>query len=166
MDAGNGGAAHGTSAIDQAAGKAPAPDVRTELLRMFPSIDGRIGRQRFIAYTVLTYAAVFIASFPLTLLTAVFPGEEASGAMVFITAAALAVWQLILLRRRLKDSNRALWETLLLIVPLLNIYIMFSPGTAGPNGYGPPPPATPAWLSIIVLLALIGVFAIALSEQR
>lgn len=44
--------------------------------------------------------------------------------------------------KRLHDVNRSGFFLLLAVVPLINLYLLFlyiSPGTAGPNKYGPPP---------------------------
>jgi len=58
--------------------------------------------------------------------------------LVFIPGIAVSV-------RRMHDQDKSGWFVLLALVPLVNfyyLYLLFQPGTAGPNRFGPDPKAS------------------------
>ncbi|MCW8194843.1 DUF805 domain-containing protein [Proteobacteria bacterium 005FR1] len=142
-----------------------APTYQPKIL----SLSGRIGRARYLAYgmawTLLMYlvAAIFGAVSAVVLV-------DSSAAII---VAGLAVYVLMLvpttamLVRRLNDLNHSGWLALLMLVPLVNIgftlYILFAPGTKGPNRYGPAPAANSggviAAATILPLIFVIGILA-------
>jgi Protein of unknown function (DUF805) len=69
--------------------------------------------------------------------------------------------------RRLNDTNHSGWLILISLIPLANailtLYLIFAPGTDGPNDYGLPPPRNTAGVVIlscfVPLIAVIGILA-------
>jgi len=69
--------------------------------------------------------------------------------------------------RRINDTNQNGWLVVLLIIPLVNffmtLYLVFAPGTPGPNNYGAPPPpnggGVVAAALIMPLVMTIGILA-------
>jgi uncharacterized membrane protein YhaH (DUF805 family) len=59
--------------------------------------------------------------------------------VVFGGAIPLVVWQFATGARRLHDINLSGWLSLLLIVPGMQLFLLFMPGTKGPNKYGSSP---------------------------
>lgn len=147
---------------------APDADIRTPgdegeyQPRMF-SLDGRIGRLRYLAWGFLLNIIAYI---PMMLLMAVIVpnvAEESQSSMALVTTIPLLVLMIgisyVLSRRRLHDLNRSSWLFVLLFIPLVNIavslYLLFWPGTPGSNQYGLPPTKNNSALWIILVVALI-----------
>jgi uncharacterized membrane protein YhaH (DUF805 family) len=63
------------------------------------------------------------------------------GLALFLPSLAVAV-------RRLHDTERSGWWLLIVLIPIIGwlvlIFFFVTPGTPGPNRYGPPPSAQPA----------------------
>lgn len=128
---------------------------------------GRIGRLRYLGYSVAVYllyaiiTAVFQAIFMVNGLT--------SAAYLISTAITLIllIVQIVLMFRfaiqRSHDMNSSGWLSLILLIPLIGFLIfVFAPGTDGENNYGPPPPPNSAGVYILAFLApliIIGVLA-------
>jgi uncharacterized membrane protein YhaH (DUF805 family) len=132
------------------------------------ALEGRIGRVRYIGYS---WIAMIVAMFVVGLLTAVLarPSSNAgSGAIVaqLLTSLPIFAVSIIMGRRRLHDLNQSGWWAALTIVPLANLalglYLLFAPGTDGPNDFGPPPDKSSSnWVVIVLVLAIpvIGILA-------
>jgi uncharacterized membrane protein YhaH (DUF805 family) len=109
------------------------------------SFSGRIGRLRYLAYSMGAYILMIIAMIPLVGASALMGGESAmSGigvAVIGVLSVALLVMAVMFGKRRFNDLNRSGWWLLLLIIPivgfLLTIYMVFFPGTDGDNNFGP-----------------------------
>lgn len=125
------------------------------------SSSGRIGRLRYIGYTMALYLlvslaggillAVIVAMFGASpLLADIFAGLISLGALAF---------GLIQAKRRFQDLNRSGKLMWLMLLPIVNfvvgLYLIFAPGSEGINDYGPAPAKNSRWMW---LLALIPVF--------
>jgi len=103
-------------------------------------LDGRIGRVRYLAYSLAFGMLVFVAT-----VAAVAIAGEGGGADVvkWLSVAAGAALGLIAGGRRLHDLGRTRWIALALLVPILNLavglWLLCAPGERGANRYGPPP---------------------------
>jgi len=106
------------------------------------SFSGRIGRLRYLAYTM----AIMLVFIPLAML-GVMLGEATSQA-VGMTVVGVAMvgyialfWAMMV--RRLNDLGRTGWMSLLMAVPVINVlmwfYLLFARGTDVENEYGPAP---------------------------
>ncbi|SDZ44265.1 DUF805 domain-containing protein [Pseudomonas sp. NFIX28] len=136
----------------------------------FYSVDGRIGRLRYLAWTL---ALILLTTLAGGFLTAALVGNglQVTG-MIFLGAAAVVFMYLniTISVQRLHDLGWSGWLWLLNLLPF--VYAVFPlvlavlPGNTGANRYGaPPPPNTGAvkgfaalWL-IILLLSFIGGFS-------
>lgn len=109
-------------------------------LKIF-STSGRIGRLKFFLSFVATMVGIFILA-----IINDYIGYTATGKLiqpyfttwVIIFASAMLA---VLTVKRLHDLNRSGWYWFLNFVPFVNIimllYLIFKPGTAGANDYGP-----------------------------
>ena len=126
------------------------------------SVDGRMGRLRFIATTALALVltlGLLVASFALTLALQ----SKAVGVVSLLLALGLAVWGTRLQVLRLHDLNRSGWLALLLLVPGLNALLALAlwvwPGDHDENDYGPAV-NDGSWLWALLGLVVLGAFAI------
>jgi len=117
------------------------------------SFNGRIGRMRYLAYSIGTSLVLMLVTMPLIGMSA-FTGAAMDGeaGMSMLSVVGMAVYYIATIvmsvmfaKRRLNDLNRSGWWFLLFIVPLVNlllaIYLIFFPGTEGSNNWGPAPAA-------------------------
>ena len=149
-------------------------------IRIF-SARGRLGRARYFVYNV-------VLGFVIMLVQMVLQGGFMAGAtmgsdpgmmlgtgMVLILPLMIVAFVLSVMWgvQRLHDLDKSGWLYLLVLVPLVNVifylYLLFAPGTEGPNRFGnPPPPNSPlvlitAWvLGTLYVLTLIGIIAMVL----
>jgi len=135
------------------------------------SFSGRIGRLRYIAYSIGMMFLMSLAMYPLVGVLAVTGGAES---ISLITIVALSVFYIALIvlsvmfgKRRLNDLNRSGWWLFLNLVPLANfalaIYMLFFPGTDGSNNWGAAPAANSLGVKILgwsmPVLMLVGIVA-------
>ncbi len=135
------------------------------------SASGRLGRVRYIGYSVALSLVAFALMFVVSLLAAVFPQELAAVALPLlfgIVAIGATVVSFMLGIQRLHDLDLSGWWVLVLLVPIVGalfaLYLLLAPGTQGANRFGsmPPPNTTGVIilaLSLPVLVFLIGILA-------
>ena len=123
-------------------------------------LRGRIGRVRYLAYSVAFGALVFVATVAGMAVT----GEGGGAEFVkWLSVLAGAVLGVMVGGRRLHDLGRTRWIALALLVPIVNLavglWLSCAPGERGENRFGPPPaPNTRgvillAWALPVVFLA-------------
>jgi uncharacterized membrane protein YhaH (DUF805 family) len=107
------------------------------------STKGRIGRVRYIAYSTavsMVFVLIFIA---IAAMVAMSSSGEGGAAMIGLMAVVLYIplfaVGFIMAIRRVHDMGHSGWLSLLILVPLVNLWFLFAPGTDGPNEYGPQP---------------------------
>jgi uncharacterized membrane protein YhaH (DUF805 family) len=95
------------------------------------AVSGRIGRARYIVYSVVvTMLLMLVAGGSVALL-------GAFGMAVLVVAyIAMFVISIMLTIQRSHDFNMTGWFSLLALVPLVNLLFWFVPGTDGPNRFG------------------------------
>ena len=111
------------------------------------SWSGRIGRLRYLAYSLAFLIITSTFGGVASALGAAMLFGRAQGfgivALLVLAFLPLATSFFVCMRRRLNDTNVSGWFSLLLFVPvaglLLWLYVLFCPGTAGANNYGPAP---------------------------
>ena len=111
-----------------------------KLAEMF-SLQGRANRAWYFWHIVLDDFVILTA-----MILAVVLGVSLHPllAIPFAGVALGAMWAGVAITvKRFHDLNRSGWETLLLAVPIVNIYFgfltLFKQGTIGPNSYGADP---------------------------
>jgi len=134
------------------------------------SLRGRIGRARYVAYTL----GAVIGAFMLMLLAGMMLMLSASLGRMFYTIftvallyGALPLFFVILTVKRAHDFNAGGWLALLLLVPVVNLIFWFIPGSRGENGYGSRPEPSPFGVKLAAIalpLLLVGGFLAADSE--
>lgn len=141
-----------------------APDADTESpasgdvaeLRLF-SPKGRIGRMRFIAWTVGLILVLALMGL-LAGLAGSLLGIRSEAFSVFIAIVSYlppAILNVIWAIQRSHDFNASGWLAILVLVPLANLIFWVIPGTQGENRFGPPPPANSLGVKILFSLVMI-----------
>lgn len=139
----------------------------------FFSLNGRIGRVRYLAYGIgagLLMMPVMFLTIGLGAMSGMMADSGAGGGllgMVIGYGLYFAV-TIILARRRFHDMGKSGWLSILAIIPLVQIvvglWLLFGPGDEGANEYGPAPAKNTtgvlilAW-SLPVLIVLGGILA-------
>jgi uncharacterized membrane protein YhaH (DUF805 family) len=133
------------------------------------AMNGRIGRVRYIAYSMGITMALMLVMGVLLAITAVMVGMGAGGEgmlmlMVGLFYIPMIAVGFILAIRRAHDMGHSGWLSLLILVPLANLWFIFAPGTPTANEYGPRPvPNTTgvivAAFSPLIFVVVIGILA-------
>lgn len=134
------------------------------------SMDGRIGRLRYLAYAMGVSMLLSIAAFLVVgiIIAIVKPGQAGMMVLFGIAYIPSVVISFVMAIRRLNDMNKSGWLSLLSLVPLVNVgfalWIIFGRGDERANQYGPPPCANSngviaACFAPIVLVFVIGILA-------
>ena len=129
-------------------------------IRLWPP-NGRIGRLRFLAYSVGLYVLFLLATFAFGLLA----GFTRSSPLVASTIglALYLVGIMLLLIQRSHDMNISGWWSLAALIPVVGLFWLFGSGTRGANRWGAPPPPNGLAVKIIGLLfpvlAAVGIVA-------
>lgn len=130
------------------------------------SAKGRIGRARFLAYTLYSYVLFIIAAFVLGLLIGVAGLGSSEGAIIGLTvvlAIPYLVFYVLTGIQRSHDMDWSGWMLFLALIPLVALIWVFKSGTEGSNRFGAPPPPNGigvligAWL--LPALMVIGIVA-------
>lgn len=119
------------------------------------SVSGRIGRVRYIGYTVgISLLAGIVGAFL---------GTVTFGVGLIVAYLCIFVITIMLTIQRCHDFNTTGWLSILGLVPLVCLIFWFIPGTDGANNYGnktPPNTALGIVLCCIVpFIAVIGILA-------
>jgi uncharacterized membrane protein YhaH (DUF805 family) len=144
------------------------------------SFNGRIGRMRYLAYGVgVSMLLMFVGGAAMGLAAGAMYAEAGLsiagfGVMGLIVIASLVI-TVMYGKRRFNDLNRSGWWSILLFLPYVNllpvIYLVFFPGTHGPNNFGPEPESNSIGVLILgwmmpVLFVLGIVAAIAIPQYQ
>ncbi|MEO8489387.1 DUF805 domain-containing protein [Pseudomonas sp.] len=163
-----------TAASPYAPPRAAVGDNHAEFstLKVF-TIHGRIGRLRYLAWTLVLTLALLVAGGIIS--TASFAVATASptagvilGSLLGFALFVALVWVSVQIGvQRLHDLGWSGWLYLLNLVPLVNsifpLLLLVLPGNTGANQYGPPPPRNStavkvlatAWLAFLPILFAI-----------
>lgn len=126
--------------------------------------DGRFGRFSYLAWnfliSLITCVAVFLIILMFPALLQISPDTLSIGPLIIIGIIYIAViyFNFIFSIRRLHDRNHSGWLSLLLFVPLINVffalYLLFAAGNDDTNNYGPQRP-TAGWESVLAWIYII-----------
>lgn len=156
-------AAPAANVLDAVSGDERDTEFRLNLF----SAEGRIGRVRYLGYSIgLTLLLYAVGAAVIGLAFAVL-GEGAGGTIAVLLAVVgyilLMVIQVLLTIKRAHDFDSSGWMSLLMFVPLANLVFLFVPGTKGSNRYGSrtAPNSTGVILlaCILPLVMVIGILA-------
>jgi uncharacterized membrane protein YhaH (DUF805 family) len=113
------------------------------------SASGRIGRARYIAYTLglSILFGVFVAAMAGALGAIGLAAVARIAAMVLY--AGLLIWMFMLTIQRAHDFNTSGWLSILVLIPLVNLLFWIIPGSDGENRFGGKTPPN----SVLVLIA-------------
>ena len=116
-------------------------------VRLF-AVSGRIGRVRYIAYTIgySLLAGIALGAISMAL-------GAVGGAISAVGYILLTVLMIMLTIQRAHDFNTTGWLSILSIIPLVNLIFWFIPGTDGENDYGAKTP--PNSVGVIVVACLV-----------
>jgi uncharacterized membrane protein YhaH (DUF805 family) len=125
-------------------------------LKVF-TIQGRIGRLRYLAWTMaLTFVGLLLAAVCFGIMSVSLVAAGLLGAVLFV---ALVVVSIMMGGQRLHDAGWSAWLLLLNLVPFVGSFfpflMMVVPGNAGPNRYGAPPPKNTTGVKILATLWLL-----------
>ena len=136
------------------------------------SPGGRAGRLRYFYYGMGVGILSSIITVILSYLGASLSGGSETvmgytGIAAFIINIIVMMFLIVFMIKRLHDLNWTGWLSLLYVIPLVNlifaIILLFAPGNAGPNKYGPPPRPENNAAAIIIIcfisIAVIGILA-------
>lgn len=126
----------------------------------FFSVKGRIGRVRYLAYTLApSFVIIFLAGMFVAILIPMTGNRPLLALTVYIPVFILLF---IMGVRRLHDINLSGWFSLFSLIPLVNmlfgLVLLFIPGSQGTNRYGPRPRKNST--SVIVVACLSAVLII------
>lgn len=144
---------------------APAGDVATYQPKVF-TMNGRIGRVRYIAYSMALLMTLVVSLLVIGGLVALATGgsQGALAAVLILFYIVYIAGLFIMTIRRAHDMGHSGWMSLLMLVPLVSLWFLFAPGTPSTNEYGPKPvPNTTgvimAAFSPIVFFMVMGILA-------
>ncbi len=105
------------------------------------AMSGRIGRVRYIAYSMAILLVVMLAMGVLAAVIGVASGGSQGAIMTAVVLAYIGyiVGAFILTIRRAHDMGHSGWMSLLVLVPFVSLWFLFAPGTPSANQYGPKP---------------------------
>ena len=136
------------------------------------SVEGRIGRLRFLAWTmVLSLVTLPIVGVFALLALGLVSGDSTTGLIIggifaFFLFLAFVVTSVLFTIQRLHDIGWSGWLWLLNLVPFVGSFfplvIMVMPGNVGANRYGPPPPPNSTAVKVLCALwiVFIGLFTV------
>lgn len=167
--------------MDQSPYQAPSTDhLAKPSDPYFPKVlstQGRIGRARYLCYSIwLSFAIMFFGSMIGGAVAVFFSGMNEAQVMSFAFVIGLGLYLpifllfFVLAKRRLNDVDMSGWLSLLIFVPFINfifaMLLVVWPGTEGENRFGPPPAENS--LAVVIfgivlptigfLLVLLGLF--------
>ena len=123
------------------------------------SASGRIGRARYIAYTLGLSILFGVVVAGVAGALGATGSAGLAGIATIVIYLGLFVWMFMLTIQRAHDFNTTGWLSILMLVPLVNLLFWFIPGTDGANRFGGKTPPNSvlvliaAWLVPIVFIA-------------
>lgn len=132
-------------------------------VKLFSS-QGRIGRLRYLSYSLVGYLLFAVVT---GVIIAIFASAFRSSSMVAVLPLLIVipyfVFFTLLSIQRSHDMGWTGWTVLLCLIPLVSLVWVFNPGTKGANRFGAPPPPNNAGVIIGAVLfpviAAIGILA-------
>ena len=131
--------------------------------------QGRIGRARFLAYSVYAYLVFGLIFGVLAAFIPLFGRGNAAFAvpvLMFLLMIPYLWFYIVTAVKRSHDMDWSGWWVLAMLIPLVALVWIFAAGSHGANRFGPPPPPNPlsvkigAWLIVVFMaLGILGMVA-------
>lgn len=123
------------------------------------SASGRIGRLRYIAYTIGIPFLVFLVMGLLMAVAGMALAEEQIGILTIVIVGlgylAMFVINVMLTIQRCHDFDVTGWLSLILLIPVAPLVFWFIPGTEGANRFGLQPPPNKGGVMVVIVIFLI-----------
>jgi uncharacterized membrane protein YhaH (DUF805 family) len=123
------------------------------------SASGRIGRLRYIAYTIGIPFLVFLVMGLLMAVAGMALAEEQIGILTIVIVGlgylAMFVINVMLTIQRCHDFDVTGWLSLILLIPLAPLVFWFIPGTEGANRFGLQPPPNKGGVMVVIVIFLL-----------
>ncbi|MBC7917132.1 MAG: DUF805 domain-containing protein [Rhodoferax sp.] len=125
---------------------------------------GRIGRLRFIAYSMLAYLIAGVLGVVIGAIAGLANAGElgSMGAELSTIAIALVLMAFVTIQRS-HDMGWSGWSALLSLIPFVGLVWVFKSGSAGSNRFGAPPPPNTLGVKIVAFILpgimLLGIVA-------
>ena len=137
-------------------------DHGTQPIRLW-SASGRIGRLRYLAWSIVGSLVIMPVAFIAGLVGAVSGLESLTYALLGLAYIGLVVFLALLTIQRCHDIGWSGWVALAALIPLVSLVFLFVRGSPGTNRFGAPPPANPrglGWLiAVPIFLFVLGIVA-------
>lgn len=125
---------------------------------------GRVGRLRYLSYTMVAYLLMVVVAGLFGAIAGAFGGKDTSAGLVGMLAVipyfVFVSFQTI---QRSHDMDWSGWMSLLAFIPFAAFIWIFKAGTPGPNRFGAPPPPNTLGVkigaSLIPAVFVIGIVA-------
>ena len=132
-------------------------------VRFWPP-SGRIGRLRFLAYSLALYLIVILGALVLGLVAGfVARGSSTATVVGAISGIAYLIAGTVLLVQRSHDMNLSGWWSVAALIPFVGLLWVFKGGTRGANRWGAPPPPNGIVVRIaglaMPIVAVVGILA-------
>ena len=130
------------------------------------AVSGRIGRVRYIVYSMLVSLVLVVPAMALVALS-----PAAGMAALMLAYVACFVMSMMLTIQRCHDFDMTGWFSLLVFVPFANLMFWFIPGTDGANRFGAktPPNSTGVliaiWMMPVVFVGMMAAIAVPAYHQ-
>jgi uncharacterized membrane protein YhaH (DUF805 family) len=137
-------------------------DTQTQPIKLW-SAQGRMGRLRWLAWSVIGSLAIMPVAFVGGLLGAASGSQAVLYLVLGVAYIAYAVFYALLTIQRCHDLDWSGWVSLIVLIPLVALVFLFMRGSEGSNRFGAPPPPNPrgmAWfVAIPIALFVAGILA-------
>ena len=121
-----------------------------ENLKSHLTIKGRINRTEFIAYSLIYNLLLLIVALPLQ-----FAPENI---FIFVGYPISIIFNILiamLVIKRVHDYDESAWYALYYLVPIVNLFVVFSPGNLHPNKFGEVPQQPSLHLKLSIVITII-----------
>jgi uncharacterized membrane protein YhaH (DUF805 family) len=133
-------------------------DVAYGSIKIF-SASGRIGRVRYIAYSIGIVFLAYLVMGVLAALAGMALSEEQLGILMIVIFGlgylAMTIINIMLTIQRCHDFDVTGWLSLILLIPLAPLVFWFIPGTEGANRFGLQPPPNKGGVMVVIVIFLL-----------
>lgn len=121
----------------------------------FWSAQGRIGRLRYLAYSVGGYVAYMLVAAVGGFIGAAAQSADAAMVAIWVLLVPYLVFVVLLSIQRSHDMDVTGWLSLAALIPLVGLAFLLIPGTRGANRFGAPPPLNTTGVKVMASLPLL-----------